>query len=231
MDNESYTKFAFDGGDLFYVELIMISFKNYLKLIEDNFNEQKKVLTDKYNGYKNSSENHDHFLSPLHMTYDQLHELEEEFVQRFRQSFIIQLFSYVESDLKSTCTSHSSATESTYSITDLKGNNDLDKIKRYMSKSMNIEIAKFPLWLFINSLRILRNKIVHENAMIQTQDSDFKNLSAFAKNKFKLQSHSPEPTFYHIKLYNRSFLDECIENIEKFMREIMFAYKPIFEKE
>ncbi|WP_133147495.1 hypothetical protein [Chryseobacterium aquaticum] len=229
MDNDSYTKFAFDGGDLFYVELSMISFKNYLKLTEDNFTVQKKALTDKYNQYKNSNENHDHFRSPLHMTYDQLYELEEEFVQRFRQSLIIQLFSYVESDLKGICTSHSSSTESIYSITDLKGHNDLDKIRRYMSKSMNIEIAKFPLWPFINSLRILRNKIVHENAMIQTKDNDFNNLSSFAENRFELKSQNPEPTFQNIKLYNRSFLDECIVNVEKFMREVMFAYKPIMK--
>lgn len=231
MDNESYTKFAFDGGDLFYVELSMVSFKNYLKLIEDNFNEQKKALTDKYNLYKNSSENHKHFRSPLHMTFDQLHELEEEFVQRFRQSLIIQLFSYVESDLKSICTANSSATESTYSITDLKGHNDLDKIKRYLSKSMNIEIATFPLWPFINSLRILRNKIVHENAIIQTKDNDFKNLSTFAENRFELKSQNPESAFRNIKLSERNFLDECIVNVEKFMREVMFAYKPIFENE
>ncbi|AZA54041.1 hypothetical protein [Chryseobacterium sp. G0201] len=229
-DRESYTKFAFEGADLFYVELSMVSFKNYLKLIEDNFDQQKNILTDRYNQFKNSNEDNDNFRSPLHMTSEQLYELEEEFVQRFRQSLIIQLFSYVERDLKSICNSHSSSTESIYSIIDLKGSNDLDKIKKYMSKSMNIEIAKFSLWPFINSLRILRNKIVHEDATIQANDNDFNNLFAFAKNRFKLKSDNPKPIFYTIKLYDQIFLNECIKNVEDFMKEIMLTYKPIFNK-
>lgn len=229
-DRESYTKFAFEGADLFYVELSMVSFKNYLKLIEDNFDQQKNILTDRYNQFKNSNEDNDNFRSPLHMTSEQLYELEEEFVQRFRQSLIIQLFSYVERDLKSICNSHSSSTESIYSIIDLKGSNDLDKIKKYMSKSMNIEIAKFSLWPVINSLRILRNKIVHEDATIQANDNDFNNLFAFAKNRFKLKSDNPKPIFYTIKLYDQIFLNECIKNVEDFMKEIMLTYKPIFNK-
>ena len=60
-------------------------------------------------------------------------------------------------------------------------------------------------------------------------DNDFNNLSSFAENRFELKSQNPEPTFQNIKLYNRSFLDECIVNVEKFMREVMFAYKPIMK--
>ena len=230
MDNEFYTKFSFEGGDLFYVELSIISFRNYLNLVENNFESQKKILLEKYNEHYKQYDDSNNFDSFLHRTNDQLYELEQEFIQRFRQSILIQTFSYVENELRSICTAHSSATGSIYSVNDLKGSSDLDKIKKYLLKSMNIEISKFIDWQFINSLRILRNKIVHENSTIQISDNDYRNLSSFSTNRFQLKSNNPNPTFYNIKFESKDFIEECLIIIEKFIKDVMFEYKPISNK-
>lgn len=122
--------------------------------------------------------------------------------------------------------SHSKYIKSAYSINDLKGNNDLDKIKKYLLKSMNIEITKFELWQFINSLRILRNKIVHENSTVQESDNEINNLKSFSSNRFNLELDYPSETVYNINLNNENFLSECLNNVGKFIRETMLSFNP-----
>lgn len=92
--------FSFDGGDLIYVELSILSFRNYISLVEANFESQRKILTEKHSELINAPSSH--FLE-RHNSGEELKELEEKFIQRFRQSIIIQIFSYVESELKSIC--------------------------------------------------------------------------------------------------------------------------------
>jgi hypothetical protein len=228
MDFRPEPSFYFDGGDLFYVELSIISFRNYISLVEKSFAEQQKIISKKYAEYYknlNDTENHNSF---LHSTTSELQEIELEFIQRFRNSILIQLFSYLENELKNICNAHSQSTKSTYTVNDLKGNSDLEKIKKYLTKSMNLEVGKFSLWPFINNLRVVRNKIVHENSIIQITDGDLKSMRIFSKEKFLLKSENPNPEFYNIIFDNREFLDECLNKIESFIQEIMKEYKPIY---
>ena len=226
MDFRPEPDFYFDGGDLFYVELSIISFRNYISLVERNFDDQRKILAEKYTAYYKElkdSQNHDSF---LHSTTSELQELEEEFIQRFRKSIVIQIFSYVESELKSICNAHYRSTKSIYAVNDLKGNSDLDKAKKYLTRSMGIEVGKYKLWTFINNLRVLRNKIVHEDSTIQNTDSDIKTLTTFSQNRFTLHSQNPTPEFYNITFNKQEFLIECLDNIEIFILDIIKDYKP-----
>ncbi|WP_367769163.1 hypothetical protein AB3G33_10650 [Flavobacterium sp. WC2421] len=225
MDYRPEPNFYFDGGDLFYVELSIISFRNYILLVEKSFDEQKKNLSEKYAEHYKNLDNSDLF---LHTTTSELLEIEQEFIQRFRKSIVIQIFSYLESELKSICNTHSDSTKSIYTVNDLKGNSDLDKVKKYLTKSMKIEVGKFDLWPFINNLRILRNKIVHENSTIQINDGDLKAIKTFSNNKFLLESENPNSEFYNIVFNNQDFLDECLNKIESFIQEIMKDYRPFY---
>jgi hypothetical protein len=228
MDFRPEPSFYFEGGDLFYVELSITSFRNYISLVETSFAQQQKIISKKYTDYYKKLKESEHNDSFLHSTTSELQEIEEEFIQRFRNSILIQLFSYLENELKTICNAHSESTKSIYSVNDLKGNSDLDKIKKYLTKSMSIEVGKFTLWPFINNLRILRNKIVHENSTIQIIDSDLKSMRIFSKDKFLLKSLNPHPEFYNIIFDNREFLDECLNKTELFIQEIMKDYKPIY---
>jgi hypothetical protein len=224
-----------DGGDeLFYIEISITGFRNYINSVEFNFENQENELLEKYTQIllkrQEEIKKFGKFARYKHKMQEptfhddirtQLHEVAIEFVQRFRNSIIIQLYSFLESELKAFCNAHQLLTNSTYGVDDLKGSSDLEKIKKYMTKSMNIEIGKSKLWPFINNFRILRNKIAHENSTIKTSDENFKNLEKFAKGNFNLQSNSPEPTFYRIYFNDRNFIDSCVNNVEIFMLEVM----------
>lgn len=226
MDFRPEPNFYFDGGDLFYIELSIISFRNYISLVEKGFDAQIKNLYLKYNEHYKTVTDPDNFNSLLHNTSSQLMEIEKEFIQRFRKSIVIQIFSFLESELKSICNCHAESTESTYTVNDLKGYSDLDKIKKYLFNSMNIDLVKFDQWKFINNLRIVRNKIVHEDSTIKINNGDYLTIKEFSTNYFLLNQLNPNSEFYTIIFDNNFFLDDCLNMVESFIQDVMKNYTP-----
>jgi|GEM_PF-1724007 len=218
--------FYFDGGDLFYIELSIISFRNYISLVEKGFDAQIKNLAFKYNEHYKTIDDTDKFNSFLHNTSTQLMEIEKEFIQRFRKSIVIQIFSFLESELKSICNCHAESTKSKYGVNDLKGYSDLDKIKKYLFNSMDIDLVKFEQWKFINNLRMVRNKIVHENSTVKITNCDYASIKTFSKDYFLLDSQSPNSEFYTITLHSSNFLDDCLNIVESFIQDVMKNYSP-----
>jgi hypothetical protein len=224
-------KFYFEGGDLFYIELSIISFRNYINSVENNFSDQKKILAKKYaEHYKevaqNSGDNKTEELNEIWSgATSQLLEIEKEFIQRFRRSIIIQIFSFLESELKNICISHSENTDSIYSVDDLKGNSDLEKVKKYLTKSMKIELGKMTIWPFINNLRLLRNKVVHNNSTIKIADNDLKAIKEFSLDNFSLESENPKPEFYNINFNNKEFINKCVNQVEIILLDVMKNYQ------
>lgn len=220
--------FSFDGGDLFYIELSIISFRNYISLVEKGFDAQIKVLALKYDEHYKALNDDNKFNLLLHSTSSQLMEIEQEFIQRFRKSIVIQIFSFLESELKSICNSHAESTKSIYIVNDLKGYSDLDKIKKYLNNSMDIDLVKFDQWKFINNLRMVRNKIVHENSTIKITNGDYASIKAFSKNYFSLKSHNPNSEFYTIIFDNHNFLEDCLSMVESLIQDVMKNYSPTY---
>lgn len=228
MDFRPEPSFYFDGGDLFYIELSIISFRNYIALVEKGFDAQKKDLSIKYEEHYKTLNGANKFNSLLHTTSSQLMELEQEYIQRFRKSIIIQIFSFLESELKSICNSHAVSTKSIYVVNDLKGYSDLDKIKKYLINSMDIDLVKFDQWKFINNLRLIRNKIVHENSTIKITNGDYASIKTFSKNYFLLESQSTNSDFYTIIFNTQKFLDDCLHMVESLIQDIMKNYSPTY---
>ena len=54
--------------------------------------------------------------------FNTIYEMDIEFRNRFRSSIIIQLFSFLELELKSLCDEHSKLFANEYKLSDLKGN-------------------------------------------------------------------------------------------------------------
>ena len=66
-------------------------------------------------------------------------------------------------NLKKFCDYYALINKTDFSISDLKGNSDIEKAERYLKKSCKVDFANLDLeWRFINTCRKIRINIVHE---------------------------------------------------------------------
>lgn len=154
--------------------------------------------------------------------YTELYELDAEFKYIFRKSFIVQIFSFLELELKSYCLRHFNEQKKEYSINDLRGYNELDKIEKYLKTSANQDITtNRELWDFICKIRIVRNLIVHHNGQISTKKgNEFSVIKKFATNNFSLYSSPPENNTFQIVFTEDVFVRDCISKIFDFLFEV-----------
>jgi hypothetical protein len=120
--------------------------KNYIKIIEDNFENKIKdsqvwaadALRNIYENNEKYSKDYENHLNDS--VIGEVYELEVEFINRFRSATIIQFYSFLEVELKSYCEKHSKEKFKEYSVNDLKGYNEIDKIKKYLRQYTQILI-------------------------------------------------------------------------------------------
>lgn len=108
--------------------------------------------------------------------------------QSFRTSFFIQLFSVLEHELKEICLNHHQENKTDFSIIDLKGNSEIEKAKLYLKKSckINFEVLE-PDWSYLEIMRKIRNRFVHNQGEINQKHPDWKIIFNFVKkNKNQL---------------------------------------------
>ncbi len=211
-------------SQLAYIELSLISYKNYIILIEDSL--QKIIETSKnwagralkeidQNKQKHGIEYHAHLSDSV---IGQHFEIEIEFKHRFYCSLIIQLYSFLEIELKYLCGKHAKKNNIVCVIKDLE---NLDKIKKYL-KTVGVNLSKLPEWSFINNFRILRNKIVHGQTMIEQTNKDYHGMKNFSVNNFSFKPADRWGVPEHEKVYefildNKDFIHLSINQIESFL--------------
>ncbi len=154
------------------------------------------------------------------MAIEEMIEIDVEFVQRFRNSVIIQIFSFLEVELKKFCYYHAKTNNKEFTIDDLKGGTELEKAKKYLKKCANIDITTDSAnWQFIENIRKLRNKMVHQNSILETKDNDYNSLVTFSKGNFELKQlglHGSE-----IILNDVNFIRKCLVEVQKFLKLTM----------
>ena len=212
-----------DEAHIFYIELSIISLRNYWNLVENNLAENHKLLLIKYQTIAKKYQEENYQGEDLDYFYrsasQSLNEVEIGYSQRFRFSIIIQLYSFIEDELKKYCDNHYNVNSKEYRINDLKGNNDLDKIKKYLTQSAGKAIGENLLWPFINDLRKLRNCIVHSNGVISETDSDYNSLKKFSKNNFIISENNYDD--FKIVLKEKEFIELCINNVQTFLKSVI----------
>lgn len=87
--------------------------------------------------------------------------------------------------------------------------------KKYLKQSAGIDISNLPEWNFINTLRKIRNKMVHHESLIELSHPDYHTLHNFSLNNFTLKSHSEEE--YEIVLDKKEFIDFILKKLEDFL--------------
>jgi len=215
----------YNEANLWHIEFSLLSFKKYINLVEDKFQNEVTSIRERFNEIQKEIDENKKNYEPAYQIYltdsaiEEMIEIEVEFLQRFRNSVIVQIFSFLETELKVFCNSHAKVFKKEFNIDDLKGNNELDKAKKYLKKAANIDITtNQENWKFIDNIRKLRNKIVHQNSTITSNDNDYNAIFEFSKNKFILKKMGLKNV--EIILNDKKFLENCLEQINIFFKHL-----------
>lgn len=102
-----------------------------------------------------------------------MYRFDHAFPNRTRYFILIQIHVIIEFYIKWFCEESRKITLNPLSISDLKGNAELEKGKIYLSKIFQIDFKYFePEWTFINNMRKIRNQIVHNNGNFTNKDQE-----------------------------------------------------------
>lgn len=174
-------------------------FRDYLNLMESLFSQEKEKAQQSFNinsleeEAKSAGEDHrdySHFL--MSEKHREISLISYDFPNGFRASFLTQLFSFLEFELRNVCDYHSNKHSHYFSISDLKGGSDIEKAKLYLKKAAKVDFDKLnPEWEFIKNIAIIRNLIIHHQGLISNQHQDFNKIHKFAEiNSLKITKYN-----------------------------------------
>ncbi|WP_366186330.1 hypothetical protein [Flavobacterium ovatum] len=214
----------------------LIEFENYNLLMED-------FLLKNFIKYHRSIDNNtdlkllnDKDLLNFSKTF---HQEATFYPQSFRTSFFIQMFSVLEYELKIICTTHSKINQKEFSIENLKGNSEIEKAKFYLKKAVNLNLNEIePEWNYLDTMRKIRNRIVHGDGEINQKHRDWdriynfinlnKNLLGFRNSAEYLEKKEFEllydyNSFFKLDIQNHDFNQQMILNLKQFFNKLILS--------
>lgn len=217
----SFIQFEFHLIDE-YLNHMESHFKTEIENLDKEFDDYYKTIEKGETHY--SEEYKDHIEGSLQ---DQAFMISDVYIKNYRNAQIIQLYSFMEDILKKGCSRYANFKQTDYKVDDLKGNNDIDKIKIFLIKSAKVDFSKLnPEWMFIDNVRQVRNIIVHNNGIIKNNDPKgagdkrFKNVLKFSKGRFELKPYLSSESKFKIVFDEPKFFKEIMENFEKLLNKI-----------
>lgn len=185
-----------------YLENTAVDFqKKHLKAIEDEKGDWE--ICDEYIG--------------------QIREIDGDFTQRFRQSIIVQLYSFFEQALVSSCELYYSNKEKDepefYGLSDKAG---FEEAKLFLKNHAKIELnALNPELDFLAKLSALRNRIVHHRMTNFSDDERNVNaIRSLSKNRFRLTKKKDFATTYSLYFDKPSFSFEIINMTKSLYKKL-----------
>ncbi|MEI8626034.1 hypothetical protein P4S67_19065 [Pseudoalteromonas sp. B137] len=106
---------------------------------------------------------------------DEYWDLYTFFPSIHRRSEVINAYSILEHGLRSLCDVYERKSVSNIKLNDLAAHGYVDKSKKYLEKVINIEFPVSGPWEDIKYIQQLRNKLVHEDGVINTNNKELFN--------------------------------------------------------
>ncbi|MFS4418767.1 hypothetical protein [Maribacter sp. 2307ULW6-5] len=211
---------------LFGIELALVEFKNYQNTIERFLEAEKKTLEESYQDRisKLSKDEYDSWNRIAENYSDRYSDIARIFPHNFRASFLIQIISFIEHELKEICEQYEFSKETRYSINDLKGNNDIEKSRQYLTKSCNVNFDNLnPEWQFILMVKRIRNKLVHHQGFVKKVEKDWGLFNDFNRKKefFDFSTKGELVESPKLIIRNRSLNDELLNKTERFFKKLL----------
>ncbi|MDR7131367.1 hypothetical protein J2X69_003728 [Algoriphagus sp. 4150] len=207
-------------------------FRDYLYLMESLFTQEKEKAQQSFNiNYleeeaKSAGEDHRDYLNFLMSEkHREISLISYDFPNGFRASFLTQLFSFLEFELKNICYYHSTKNGLDFSINHVNSGSEFDKIKTYLTKKAKIELNKLNSeWEFIKNIKLVRNLLIHHQGLISDQNQNFTKIRKFAENNsltFTKYNQSENQITYILILPDRKILENTILVFKQFIFELI----------
>jgi len=207
--------------------------EDYMNHMETHFESELKNIEIEYDKFHNSTEESksdysEEYLNHIQDSFiDNIFMFNDVYIKNYRNAQIIQLYSFLEDILKRGCDRFASYKKTDYKVDDLKGNNDIDKIKKFLKQSAKVDFSLLnPEWKFIDNVRQVRNLVVHHkgiiknNDIVKNSDRKFNNIKSFSKGHFTLKQYVSSENRFEIVFDNPTFFKEIVRNIEKLLEKI-----------
>lgn len=226
---------------LFGIEMFFLEFKGYMAFMESYIESSANDLENRYqqldlNKYEKSDpEYHSHLIDSYS---ERWFEINRYYPHNFRASFLVQMFSVIEYELKKICDHYHIISKTDFSISDLKGSSDLEKAQLFLKKSCKIDFIDLQDdWNRINLMRKIRNRIVHHQSKISQQDKDWMVIKDYVLRhndwiefKENLNDVSDDGSLYYadkrkyaftLIIKNKELNEEFINITERFFRNLL----------
>ncbi|WP_370425264.1 hypothetical protein [Tenacibaculum dicentrarchi] len=204
----------------------MVDFKKYQTTIENFLDKEKKSLDESYN--KSLAElDQDDYKKYNQIAKDYYYrsgDIATLFPHNFRASFLVQIITFIEHELKLICEHYEFEKQTKYSINDLKGTNDIEKAKQFLEKSCNVNFRNLDKeWQFILKIKRIRNKLIHSQGFVKKTEKDWKVFNDF-NNKLKYFDFSPKGELVEepkLIIKNRLLIDDLLKVTEDFFNKLL----------
>ncbi len=144
----------------------------------------------------------------------QLQQLEERRAV-FLNAFFASSYALFEHELVKVCDQAQGRAESLFSVKDIKGSNDMERVKTYLKK-LGVDFpADSVNWQQATRYRMLRNKVVHAAGSL-SEDAE---ATKYAKDNGILDEN------FGILHLTRTFCEEALENMKQVVLQIYDAYE------
>ncbi len=212
--------------NIFGIEMAIIEFKNYQNMIENFLESEKNNLEKSYKDkiFKiNECNNYSNDLLIQNLS-EKHNDISRLFPHNFRASFLIQIVAFIDHELKEICVQYRKMKKIKYSLDDIKGNNDIDRAKEYLHKYCNIDFKNLNSeWSFIQIIKKIRNKLIHNQGFIKKTDKDWNQIINFNSkyNFFEFISYSISDESQKLIILNRDLNDVFLHITELFFKKLL----------
>jgi len=204
---------------LYLLNLSLQPYEKYIKFTENYLDTQAENFQQKHlESIKD--ENEDWKVSEEYAK--RMMEIDGEFAQRFRESIIVQLYSFFEMTIVHSCEMYYSNKEIDNEAEETPEKAGLDYAKAFLKNKAGIELRLIHQELdFFCKLRTLRNRLVHHQTTFFTDDEKkINDIRALSKNRFQLtMKHGIAPNYF-LYFDKPNFSFEIIEKIKSLYEKL-----------
>ncbi|PNW27224.1 hypothetical protein [Formosa algae] len=199
---------------LYLLNLTLAPYIRYVKFTEEYLDMQAK---DYQQEHLDALDNECISLIESEECATKMLEIDNEFAQRFRESIIVQLYSFLEGALVNSCEMYYSNKDIenpvSYNFPEQAG---FDDAKAFIKNNVKIELKLINEELdFFCKLKTLRNRIVHHKTSFFNDDKKKINqLKTLSKGRFQMRSTEDLTTMYFLYFDKTEFSLEIIEKIK-----------------
>lgn len=176
----------FDSGYHYYFDLEIEAYDKYLDFAITTFSDELRKLSEKRKQdlYGNADGEYEDFIKDDYI--EQYSLINTSFNRILLDTLLIQYCTFAETKLFDLCDAWATYTQNQQRAKDLKIIGELQKIEKYFSDFLKLDILKLqPAWGSLKSIKLIRNSIVHDNGRISKTKKNQLEQELFLKDKIK----------------------------------------------